>query len=181
MKITVSWDPPSSPGHTTGYRIYYTTINTGQCTSVDPVMDISDITTITITGLTGGCYYTVFVAGLSEHLPSEAENATIFLGNIHRVTLYSSVVCIIIGLLGVFQHHIYIRPVFTFHVLTSRWRYRALQNLILSVILSHYFTHTDEEAKFTNQFCIKIEIQSALRYNVTPFTSCAVLMLFIIQ
>ena len=83
MKITVSWDPPSPPGHTVGYRVYYTTNNTEQCTSpADTTIDISDTTTITLTGLTGGCYYTVFVAGLSEHLPSEAENETIYLGKI---------------------------------------------------------------------------------------------------
>ena len=87
MKITVSWDPPSPPGHTVGYRVYYTTTNTEQCTSrstTDTTMDyiISDTTTITLTGLTGGCYYTVFVAGLSEHLPSEAGNETIYLGKI---------------------------------------------------------------------------------------------------
>ena len=134
MKIIVFWDPPSPPGHTIRYRVYYTTTNTGQCTSaVDPTMDISDTTSITLTGLTGGCYYTVFVAGLSEHLPSETENATIFLGNIHCVTLYSSVVCIIRGLLGVFQHHNIHKASFHFHfrhVLTSRWRYRATKYIV---------------------------------------------------
>ena len=83
MKITVSWDQPSPPGHTIGYRVYYTTNNTEQCTSTtDTTMDLNDTTTITLTGLTGGCYYTVFVAGLSEHLPSEAGNETIYLGKI---------------------------------------------------------------------------------------------------
>ena len=83
IKITVSWGPPSPPGHTVGYRVYYTTNNTGQCTSpADTIMDISDTTTITLTGLTGGCYYTVFVTGLSEHLPSEAGNEAIYLGKI---------------------------------------------------------------------------------------------------
>ena len=85
MKIVVSWDPPSPPGHTTGYRVYYTTTQstTEQCNSTtDTTMDISDITTITLTELTGGCYYTVFVAGLSEHLPSEEGNETIYLGMI---------------------------------------------------------------------------------------------------
>ena len=79
-KMVISWDPPSPLGHTIGYRVYYT----DQCASAtDPTMDVSDTTTITLTELTGGCYYTVFVAGLSEHLPSQTENGTIYLGKIH--------------------------------------------------------------------------------------------------
>ena len=86
MKIIVSWDPPSPSGHTTGYRVNYTTTNTIQCTSTTgSIMDISDTTTIILTGLKGGCFYTVFIAGLSEHLPSETKNATIYLGKNHMV------------------------------------------------------------------------------------------------
>ena len=87
IKIIVSWDPPSPPGHTAGYRVYYTTVNTDQCTSsADTIMDLGDTTSTTLTGLTGGCYYTVFITALSEHLPSETENATIYLGKICCVT-----------------------------------------------------------------------------------------------
>ena len=85
MKIIVSWDPPSPPGHTTGYRVNYTTVNTNQCTlGTDTVMDLNASTTTTLTGLTGGCYYTVFITALSEHFPSETENSTIYIGKICR-------------------------------------------------------------------------------------------------
>ena len=87
MKIIVSWDPPSPPGHTTGYRVNYTS---DQCTlGTDTVMSISDTTTTTLTGLTGGCYYTVFITGLSEHLPSETESAIIYLGKMQLIPLYT--------------------------------------------------------------------------------------------
>ena len=87
MKIIVSWDPPTPPGHTIGYRLTFTnnshSTDTELCTALDDVTTLSDTTTITLTGLTSGCYYRVFIAGLSQHLPSDTQNATIYIGKDH--------------------------------------------------------------------------------------------------
>ena len=90
MAIIIFWDPPIPPGHTNGYRIDFTKnpTNAELCTALDNITNLSDTTTITLTGLTSGCYYTVFINGLSEHLPSKTETATIFLGMCHSHYLF---------------------------------------------------------------------------------------------
>ena len=72
----VSWDPPSPPGNTVGYRVSY-----NLSTATDN--DISDVTTnltTVLTGLENEKYYTISIVGLSEHFQSEMKNATIYLG-----------------------------------------------------------------------------------------------------
>ena len=87
MKIIVSWNPLTPLGHTIGYRLTFTnnshSTDAELCTALDDMTTLSDVTTITLTGLTSGCYYTVFIAGVSEHFPSDTENATIYIGKDH--------------------------------------------------------------------------------------------------
>ena len=73
--VMVSWDPPSPPGNTVGYRVSY---NLSTATDID-ISDVSTTST-TLTGLENGNYYTISIVGLSEHFLSEMKNATIFLG-----------------------------------------------------------------------------------------------------
>ena len=70
--VRVSWDPPSPPGNTVGYRVSY---NLSTATDIDV-----SITSTTLTGLENGNYYTISIVGLSEHFQSEMKNATIYLG-----------------------------------------------------------------------------------------------------
>ena len=72
--INVSWDLPDPLGDTKGYRVYYT--NKMNVTgSVE-----SNTTTVTLgsTKLMVGFSYTIFVVGISMHLPSEAINDSIY-------------------------------------------------------------------------------------------------------
>ena len=73
--VRVSWDPPSPPGNTVGYRVSY---NLSNATDID-ISDVSTTST-TLTGLENGNYYTISIVGLSEHFQSERKNATIYLG-----------------------------------------------------------------------------------------------------
>ena len=61
--IRVSWTPPSPPGDTTGYRIYYTRAG-GSSDSVD--VDGGNTNSRTLMGLTNGETYTISVAGTSS-------------------------------------------------------------------------------------------------------------------
>ena len=85
--VRVSWDPPSPPGNTVGYRVSYNL-------STDSDIDISDVSTTstTITGLENGNYYTISIFGLSEHFRSEIKSATIYLG-LFLITLILSLLC----------------------------------------------------------------------------------------
>ena len=74
--MRVSWDPPSPPGNTVGYRVSY---NLSTATDID-ISDVSTTST-TLTGLENRNYYTISIVGLSEHLQSEVKNATIYLGS----------------------------------------------------------------------------------------------------
>ena len=80
--MRVSWDPPSPPGNTVGYRVSY---NLSTATDID-ISDVSTTST-TLTGLENRNYYTISVVGLSEHLQSEVINATIYLGSYVLVRL----------------------------------------------------------------------------------------------
>ena len=61
--IRVSWTPPSPPGDTSGYRIYYTRAG-GSSDSVD--VDGGNTNSRTLMGLTNGETYTISVAGTSS-------------------------------------------------------------------------------------------------------------------
>ena len=74
--VRVSWDPPSPPGNTVGYRVSY---NLSTATDID-----ISTTSTTLTGLENGNYYTISIVGLSEHFQSEMKNATIYLGILHN-------------------------------------------------------------------------------------------------
>ena len=71
----VSWDPPSPPGNTVGYRVSY---NLSTATDID-ISDVSTNLTTVLTGLENEKYYTISIVGLSEHFQSEMKNATIYL------------------------------------------------------------------------------------------------------
>ena len=73
ISIRVSWNPPSPLGVTTGYRIYYSRNNT---------LDISPGSTnnYLLTSLQNGVSYTISIVGLSLHLPSDAVELAIGLG-----------------------------------------------------------------------------------------------------
>ena len=75
--IRVSWSPPTSPGDTTGYRIYY---NGGSSGSEDVSGGSTD--SYLLTGLQNGESYTIMIVGTSQHLPSErvAVNMEVGLG-----------------------------------------------------------------------------------------------------
>ena len=73
--VRVSWDPPSPPGNTIGYRVSY---NLSIATDID-ISDASNTST-TLTGLENGNYYTISIVGLSKHFQSDMKNATIYLG-----------------------------------------------------------------------------------------------------
>ena len=73
--IRVSWTPPSSPGDTSGYRIYYTRAG-GSSDSVD--IDGGNTNSRTLMGLTNGETYTISIAGRSSSssvLPSPPVSA----------------------------------------------------------------------------------------------------------
>ena len=61
--IRVSWTPPSPPGDTSGYRIYYTRAG-GSSDSVD--VDGGNTNSHTLMGLTNGETYTISIAGRSS-------------------------------------------------------------------------------------------------------------------
>ena len=77
--VRVSWDPPSPPGNTVGYRVSY---NLSTATDID-ISDVSTTST-TLTGLENGNYYIISIVALSEHFQSEMKNATIYLGILHN-------------------------------------------------------------------------------------------------
>ena len=72
--IRVSWTPPSPPGDTSGYRIYYTGAG-GSSDSVD--IDGGNTNSHTLMSLTNGETYTISVVGTSSStvLPSPPESA----------------------------------------------------------------------------------------------------------
>ena len=73
--IRVSWTPPSSPGDTSGCRIYYTRAGS-RSVSVD--VDGGNTNSHTLMGLTNGETYTISVAGRSSSssvLPSPPVSA----------------------------------------------------------------------------------------------------------
>ena len=65
--IQVSWNPPTSLGDTTGYRIYYSGGSSGS-------VNVSDGSTdnYLLTGLQNGETYTISIVATSQHLPSES-------------------------------------------------------------------------------------------------------------
>ena len=75
-RIRVSWTPPSPPGDTSGYRIYYTRAG-GSSDSVD--IDGGNTNSHTLMSLTNGETYTISVAGRSSSsstvLPSQPVSA----------------------------------------------------------------------------------------------------------
>ena len=77
--IRVSWGPPTPPGDTTGYRIYYSSGSSGS-------EDVSDGSTdnYLLTGLQNGESYTISIVALattsSQLLPSDTVTVNIGLG-----------------------------------------------------------------------------------------------------
>ena len=73
--IRVSWTPPSPPGDTTGYRIYYTRAGSS---SNSVAVDGGNTNSRTLMGLTNGETYTISVVGTSSSstvLPSPPVSA----------------------------------------------------------------------------------------------------------
>ena len=65
--IRVSWTPPSPPGDTTGYSIYYSGNGSSSSVSVNSHLTDNHL----LTGLQNGATYTISIVGTSEHLPSD--------------------------------------------------------------------------------------------------------------
>ena len=79
--IRVSWSPPTPPGDTTGYRIYYSDSDSSD--SVDVSGGSTD--NYLLTGLMMGATYTISIEATSEHLPSESVETIIILCKIKRL------------------------------------------------------------------------------------------------
>ena len=67
--IRVSWSPPTPLGDTTGYKIYYSDINSSDS------LDVSGGSTdnYLLTGLQDGDNYTISIVASSEHLPAPSD------------------------------------------------------------------------------------------------------------
>ena len=76
--IQVSWSPPLSGPHITGYNIHYTSNNTDNWLTVD-----SPTTSALIPGLQSGDIYRVSAVALSYFPSSETEAVEIFLCKPH--------------------------------------------------------------------------------------------------
>ena len=75
--IRVTWTPPSPLGDTTGYRIHYTN---GGGSSGNMSVDGASTDNYTLTGLTNGETYTIFIAATSNTLPSDTVTANMAVG-----------------------------------------------------------------------------------------------------
>ena len=67
--IHISWIPPTPPGDTTGYRIYYSGGGSGS-------VNVSGKSTnnYLLTDLKNGATYTISIVGISEHFFSDSVN-----------------------------------------------------------------------------------------------------------
>ena len=74
--IRVSWSPPTPLGDTTGYRIYYSDIDSSD--SVDVSGGSTD--NYLLTGLQNGDSYTISIVATSAHFPSESVTVNMNIG-----------------------------------------------------------------------------------------------------
>ena len=83
--IIISWTTPTPLGDTTEYRVYYN--NDGVTNNI--TVNASTSTMLSLTSLVPGRQYNISIIGLSEHLPSEPVNSSIYLGkHIRQFYLY---------------------------------------------------------------------------------------------
>ena len=75
--IRVTWTPPDPLDGVTGYRIHYTT---GGGSSGSQTVSGGNTMTHTLTGLTNGETYTIFIAATSNTLPSDTVTANMVVG-----------------------------------------------------------------------------------------------------
>ena len=64
--IQVSWTPPTPPGDTTGYSIYYSSNGSSGSVNVSGQSTNNHL----LIGLQNGASYTIFIVGTSKHFSS---------------------------------------------------------------------------------------------------------------